>query len=116
MGTAGPARTDRKESIPMRGQAGAADATPAPCPNDGQLEPPNMKILLAVDGSEFTKRMLDYLSAHPGLFDGNAEFTALTVSAPINPAQVMTMPIARPRHRKGTTMIIATIRVIAIVV
>ena len=51
-----------------------------------------MKILLAVDGSEFTKRMLDYLSAHPGLFDGNAEFTALTVSAPITPGALSMLP------------------------
>ncbi len=51
-----------------------------------------MKILLAVDGSEFTKRVLEYLSAHPGLFDTTTEFTALTVSAPITPGALSMLP------------------------
>lgn len=38
-----------------------------------------MKILLAVDGSEFTKKMLSYLSTHPELFGKDNHYTALTV-------------------------------------
>ena len=38
-----------------------------------------MKILLAVDGSPFTKRMLAYLVTHENLIRGDAQFTALTV-------------------------------------
>ena len=34
-----------------------------------------MKILLAVDGSAFTKKMLAYLATHEQLLSGNAEFT-----------------------------------------
>ena len=38
-----------------------------------------MKILLAVDGSPFTEKMLDYLSAHPTFAAQDNQFTALTV-------------------------------------
>jgi nucleotide-binding universal stress UspA family protein len=44
-----------------------------------------MKILLAVDGSDFTKRMLAYLAAHDELVDPRNEFTVLTVVAPVPP-------------------------------
>jgi len=38
-----------------------------------------MKILLAVDGSSYTKRMLAYLAAHDELIGKDGELTALTV-------------------------------------
>ena len=38
-----------------------------------------MKILLAVDGSAFTKKMLAYVTTHLDLFSGDIEYTALTV-------------------------------------
>ena len=44
-----------------------------------------MKILLAVDGSPYTKRMLDYLAAHRELFGTKAEYTAMTVVAAVPP-------------------------------
>jgi hypothetical protein len=44
-----------------------------------------MKILLAVDGSDFTKRMLAYLAAHDELRSGKNELTLLTVLAPVSP-------------------------------
>jgi nucleotide-binding universal stress UspA family protein len=40
---------------------------------------PHMKILLAVDGSAFTSKMLDYLGAHSQLFGSGNQYTALTV-------------------------------------
>ena len=44
-----------------------------------------MKILLAVDGSVYTQKMLAYLGAHPELLAGELEFTALTVQSPLPP-------------------------------
>ena len=44
-----------------------------------------MKVLLAVDGSEYTKKMLAYLGAHPELLGGSPQFTALTVQPALPP-------------------------------
>ena len=44
-----------------------------------------MKILLAVDGSPFTKKMLAYLTTHPEMFAGDNEFTVLSVQAALPP-------------------------------
>jgi len=44
-----------------------------------------MKILIAVDGSPYTKRMLAYLAAHDELLTGKHEFTAITVVPPVTP-------------------------------
>jgi nucleotide-binding universal stress UspA family protein len=38
-----------------------------------------MKILLPVDGSDYTKRMLAYLAAHAELLPGDHEYTLFTV-------------------------------------
>ncbi len=38
-----------------------------------------MKILLAVDGSEFTKKMLAYLATHEELFGASNKYTLITV-------------------------------------
>jgi nucleotide-binding universal stress UspA family protein len=44
-----------------------------------------MKILLAVDGSTYTKRMLAYVAAHDELIGTSNEFTVLTVVTPVPP-------------------------------
>ena len=44
-----------------------------------------MKILLAVDGSEYTKKMLAYHTTHDELFGADNDFTALTVQTPLPP-------------------------------
>ena len=45
-----------------------------------------MKILLAVDGSPYTKKMLAYLAAHEELrADGRHEYTVLTVQSVLPP-------------------------------
>ena len=44
-----------------------------------------MKILLAVDGSPFTKKMLAYLVTHPELFGVHNTFTLLTVVEALPP-------------------------------
>ena len=44
-----------------------------------------MKVLLAVDGSDYTRRMLEYLVAHDELLGASHEYTALTVVTPVPP-------------------------------
>ena len=44
-----------------------------------------MKILLAVDGSSYTKKMLAYLATHDELFMANNEYTVLTVQPALPP-------------------------------
>ena len=44
-----------------------------------------MKILVAVDGSKFTKRMLAYLAAHDEWLGPQHQYTVLTVNAPLPP-------------------------------
>jgi nucleotide-binding universal stress UspA family protein len=42
-----------------------------------------MKILVAADGSPFTKRMLAYLAAHDEWLGGRQDYTVLTVVPPV---------------------------------
>ena len=44
-----------------------------------------MKILLAVDGSKYTKKMLAYLTVHAELFAAVNDFTVFTAQAPLPP-------------------------------
>ena len=44
-----------------------------------------MKILLAVDGSKYTKKMLAYLTTHDEIFSANNEYTVLTVQPALPP-------------------------------
>ncbi len=44
-----------------------------------------MKILLAVDGSEYTRKMLDYVTSHGALFDASHEYTLLNAQSPLPP-------------------------------
>jgi nucleotide-binding universal stress UspA family protein len=44
-----------------------------------------MKILLAVDGSKFTKKMLAYLATHEESFGAGHDYTVLTVQPPLPP-------------------------------
>ncbi len=44
-----------------------------------------MKILLAVDGSAYTKKMLAYLTTHLEVFHASNEFTIFTVQMPLPP-------------------------------
>jgi nucleotide-binding universal stress UspA family protein len=50
---------------------------PSPCSSN--LERHTMKILLAVDGSKFTKHMLAYLAAHDELIGPENRFSVMTV-------------------------------------
>lgn len=44
-----------------------------------------MKILLAVDGSPYTKKMLAYLATHAEMFGTNNQFALLNVQLPLPP-------------------------------
>lgn len=44
-----------------------------------------MKILLAVDGSAYTKKMLAYLTTHIEVFGAKNDYTVYTVQAPLPP-------------------------------
>ncbi len=44
-----------------------------------------MKILLAVDGSSYTKKMLAYLAVHDQLLNPSSSYTALTVRSALPP-------------------------------
>lgn len=51
-----------------------------------------MKIVLAVDGSAYTKRMLSYIAAHKELLAGDNEFVALNVTAQVPPHAARFLP------------------------
>ena len=53
-----------------------------------------MKILLAVDGSSFTKRMLGYVAANQDLFTDSTDFTIFTVvpEIPAHPRSFLPRP------------------------
>lgn len=44
-----------------------------------------MNVLLAVDGSAYTKKMLAYLATHEELLGGSHGYTVITVQAPLPP-------------------------------
>jgi len=51
-----------------------------------------MKILLAVDGSPYTKRMLAWLATHEEWLGGTHEYTVMTVVAPVPPHAASMFP------------------------
>lgn len=44
-----------------------------------------MKILLAVDGSDYTRKMLDYVSSNRTLFDASHEYVLFNTQPPLPP-------------------------------
>jgi nucleotide-binding universal stress UspA family protein len=42
-----------------------------------------MKILIAADGSPYTRRVLDYLASHPEFIEGHQEYVVLNVVAAV---------------------------------
>jgi nucleotide-binding universal stress UspA family protein len=57
-----------------------------------------MKILLAVDGSEYTRKMLAYLATHDALFSIANEYVLFTVQPPF-PARIKTAVGADIAHK-----------------
>jgi nucleotide-binding universal stress UspA family protein len=70
-----------------------------------------MKILLAVDGSEYTKKMLAYLATHDELFSANHQYTLLTVSPQLPPRArgVVGKEMVEAYHRETSEKILAPV-------
>ena len=68
-----------------------------------------MKILLAVDGSTYTKKMLAYLATHEELFSHTHQYTLLTVQQPF-PSRVKAAvgaEVTRTYHAEEAERILA---------
>ena len=62
-----------------------------------------MKILVAVDGSPFTKRMLAYLAAHDEWMGAHHAYTVLTVVPPVPARAASVLCQGHPRRTTTTT-------------
>ena len=71
-----------------------------------------MKILLAVDGSAYTKRMLAYLAAHDDFLGPSHEYTVVTVTPKIPPhaARFLTGAALHEYYRDEADEILAPVR------
>jgi nucleotide-binding universal stress UspA family protein len=70
-----------------------------------------MKILLAVDGSPFTKKMLAYLVTHEALFSPSHRFTLLAVQAqlPIHARKVVGKDVVETYHREESEKVLGPV-------
>lgn len=70
-----------------------------------------MKILLAVDGSPYTKKMLAYLTTHPETFVNGHSFTALTVenSLPASTRDIVGKDVVDRFHEESAQQVLAPI-------
>jgi len=71
-----------------------------------------MKILVAVDGSKFTKRMLAYLASHDEWLGPQHQYTALTVDTPLPPraAAALTKKIVQDHYAEEADKVFKPIR------
>jgi nucleotide-binding universal stress UspA family protein len=74
-----------------------------------------MKILLPVDGSEYTKRMLAYLAAHDEFLAGDHERVVVTIVPPIPPhaARFLEKSILDDHYREQAEKVLAPVRTFA---
>lgn len=74
-----------------------------------------MKVLLAVDGSPYTQRMLDYLVEHPDLLGKVEEYTALTVvpAIPSHPASFLGRQVVDDYYKEQADTVLDPIRAFA---
>lgn len=70
-----------------------------------------MKILLAVDGSEYTKKMLAYLTTHDELFGANNSYTLLTVNPqlPARARSAVGKDIVEAYHREEAEKVLGPV-------
>ena len=68
-----------------------------------------MKILLAVDGSPYTKKMLAYLATHAEMFGTNNQFTLLNVQMPLPPRAraAVGAEVVKSYHEEEATKVMA---------
>ena len=71
-----------------------------------------MKILVAVDGSAFTKRMLAYLAAHDEWLGGQHAYTMLNVMMPLPPraAAMIDKAVLQAHYAEGGEKVFRPIR------
>ena len=71
-----------------------------------------MKVLLAVDGSPYTKHMLAFLAAHDELLKGDNQYTVLTVvpAVPSHAASFLTVTDVDGFYRDEAEKVLAPIR------
>jgi nucleotide-binding universal stress UspA family protein len=71
-----------------------------------------MKILVAADGSKFTKKMLAYLAAHDEWLGAQHQYTVLTVDPPLPPraAAALTKKIVQDHYAEGAEKVFKPIR------
>ena len=74
-----------------------------------------MKILLPVDGSDHTKRMLAYIAAHDELLGGDHEYVAFTAVAPIpsHAARFLDQGVLNDWHAEQAEVVLKPIRAFA---
>jgi nucleotide-binding universal stress UspA family protein len=67
-----------------------------------------MKILLAVDGSLYTRKMLDYVTSNRTLFDASHEYTLLNTQPPLPPhaRSAVGASMAQEYHREEAEKVI----------
>lgn len=70
-----------------------------------------MKILLAADGSKFTKKMLAYLATHDEMFGGEHEFTVFTALSPLPPraSAALGKKVVEEYHAESASKVFAPI-------
>lgn len=70
-----------------------------------------MKILLAVDGSAYTKKMLAYLATHENVFTTDNEYTVLTVRAalPARAVSVAGRDVVDSYHQEEADRVLAPV-------
>lgn len=71
-----------------------------------------MKILVAVDGSRYSKRMLAYLAAHDEWLGSHHSYTVLTVVPPIPARAAAALPkdVLKAHHEEEAERVFAPIR------
>ena len=71
-----------------------------------------MKILVAVDGSRYSKRMLAYLAAHDEWLGAHHDYTVLTVVPPLpaRVAQALSRDVLKTQHAEEAERIFKPIR------
>lgn len=74
-----------------------------------------MKILLPVDGSAFTKRMLSYIAAHDELLGGGHEYVVFTAVAPVPPhaARFLDRGVLDDHYREEAEGVLQPVRLFA---
>lgn len=70
-----------------------------------------MKILLAVDGSKYTKKMLAYLATHSDLFTPNNDYTVFNaqVPMPIRASAAVGSEVVKDYHRDEAERVLAPV-------